>query len=333
MRINISKFERLEDQKTKLKAALKVSGDVQVEIAYDGVHALNELTRSIAQLHPHKRSIAVLGAQPPPVFGLLKGFVSEGFSVQEIPFSFMGFDEKALIESWEKLKKDTLFVLGSVIEPLTGGIYPFDWIRREAPKKNIFSLMYMSSDALKLGPIVPASPWESVIIDPLWDQSQTLALILKGERSQGERLIWGEARFSNESVEKLESRLCEPLESQDRSTVLDFEKKVMEYFKSTVRSLDRQCPRVFDRAVLFISGVNGESLMHALNEKSFDVGSGASCAWDSPHFNRWLPKLGVSEEMVQTSILIPLKTLKKPGLFENLVENINKLRKLSGFSQ
>ena len=42
----------------------------------------------------------------------------------------------------DKLKKDTLFIFSSDVEPLTGIFYPLDLIREEVLKKNFYILNY-----------------------------------------------------------------------------------------------------------------------------------------------------------------------------------------------
>jgi hypothetical protein len=336
MKINLFKFERLEKQRQVLKEKLGVAADVGVDLAFDGVHALNDLCRSIANLHPHKRSIAVVAGQPPPLQKLISGFAGEGYSVQVLPASFNEDGQAALSEAWEKLKKDTLFVLSSVTEPLTGALYPTEWVRGEAGKKNIFSILYFSPDALKRGLQVPANPWEAFVLDPLWDGDYTTALCLKGDRAKGDPVLWGEPHFSGQAMALLEKALPKGSSGvqaglEDEKAVRDFEKKAVERLKGGVRLLHESCPRLFDRAVLFVEGVNGEALQKELEAQGVETHTGASCAWDDPHTNNWLPQLGITEEMVQSSILVPLSSLKNSQAAERLVSKAAELRGVSGF--
>ncbi|MDZ4677574.1 MAG: hypothetical protein SGI74_08695 [Oligoflexia bacterium] len=336
MKINLYPFEKLEQHKFNLREKLHIPENVQIEVALDLVHGLNELTRSVAQLHPHKISIAILGPQPQPIKDIIKGFSTEGFVIQELPVSFMNPDEKPLAEAWEKLKKDTLFVLGSAVEPLTGCIYPFEWIRREAPKKNIFSLMYYSPDALKKKFILPSTPWEGIVADPLWDEEHTLSLVLKGERCQGEGLLWGVVHFSEEGIKLLGDTLMsgrgeESSQTEDKTLVQRFEKDLSKSLNNTVVLLPDACARIFDRAVLFINGVNGDALLHKLKELGFETMTGAACSWNSPYLNNWLPPTGISIEMVQTSLIVPLKTLHNAAFSTQLLKCVSELRKISNF--
>jgi hypothetical protein len=332
MKINLFKFERLENQKCALKEKLGLPADIGLDIAFDGIHALNDLSRSIANLHPHKRSIAILGSQPPPIQKLISGFGGEGFGVQHLPVSFAIPNETALAEAWEKLKKDTLFILSIVAEPLTGALYPVEWVRRESQKKGFFNLLYFSPDSLKRGLPIPQSPWEAFVLDPLWNKEHTLAVTLKGDRAKGDPILWGEPHFSEEALEILSNSLSSgQADLEDEKTVRSFEKQLAALLKTGVRLLGEECPRLFDRAVIFIEGINGEALQNGLAKQGIEIHTGASCAWDDPHTNNWLPQLGLGEEMIQASVLVPLSTLKTAGLIEKILPQIIELRKVSGY--
>lgn len=336
MKINLHPFGKLEAQQKDFRDKVTLPSEVRLDLAHGIVHGLNDLTRSIAGLHPHKMSIAVLGAQPTPVREVVTGFAGQGYAVQELPVSFAKPDEGLLKEAWEKLKKDTLFVVTSAIEPLTGAVYPYEWIRGIAPQKNIFTLISMPSDALKRGLIIPASPFEGIVADPLWGEDDRLVVVLKGERCQGDRLFWGEPHFSDRALHNIENKLMELQKSgglnkdEDKNLVLEFEKKMTAEL-TPVDYLGAGVERLYDRAVLFIPGVNGEAVMHGLKDGGYEVFTAAACAWNSPHLNPWLPKLGFAPELVESSVIIPVTTLKKVGFAEKLVEVVRHLRKISGF--
>jgi cysteine sulfinate desulfinase/cysteine desulfurase-like protein len=84
--------------------------------------------------------------------------------------------------------------------------------------------------------------------------------------------------------------------------------------------------------VLFIKGVDGESLSTRLSSQGFKSYSSAACAWNDHQVNLWLPRLGIDAEKVQSSVFIPLSTLKLSGIKEALVKLVGELRKISGFS-
>jgi hypothetical protein len=329
MKINLHSFEKGEGQIQKLRQKIKLPSTTQLQIALDPVHGLNELTRSLANLHPHKRSIAVLGAQPPPLAEVLKGFAGEGFAVQDLPISFMAPDEGALNAAWEKLKKDTLFVVGSLAEPLTGALYPWAWAKKPAEAKGIFTVTYVSKDAMGKA-LNPQGPWESQVIDPLWGEAHRLNLVLKGDRCQGDSLLWGTPEFSDEAIESLLNNL-ESTGSENPKLVKSFETQVAKSLGESARFLSPDVSRLFDRSVIFIVGVNGEALSHALKEDGFETFTGAACAWDSPHLNNWLPQCGISAEMVQGSLIIPVQALGQKEFQQRLLERVSALRKISGF--
>ena len=200
----------------------------------------------------------------------------------------------------------------------------------------------MSPDALLRGTIVPATPFEGIVMDPLWDDPTSIVAILRGERCQGERLFWGEPHFSDEALKKLEERIMASTSlgaisseqrvapaSEDRAAVKDFENNIYQRLGSSVNLIGSNCRRYYDRAVLFISGVNGEALSHALAKSGFETFTSAACAWNSPHLNQWLPKLGLTPESVESALIIPLKTLNQETFEEILVSTIKEFQKLS----
>jgi cysteine sulfinate desulfinase/cysteine desulfurase-like protein len=331
MKINLSRFEETQTARRGLFERLKLPREVRLDLAFDAVHALNELTRSLADLHPHKRSIAILGAQPSPLAEIAIQFASQGFNVQAIPVSFTMHDEHALQTAWAALKKDTLFVLSSVVEPLTGALYPIEWLRTEAFKKNIFTLLYQSQDSLSHGLLTPQNAFEGICADPLWGETSGLTLLLKGERCLGDKLLWGEPRFEIKAIETLEKALLKPLETskENKKTVLDFESKVREEFGSTANFLGDGVDRLYDRAVLFFDGVGGDSLVHDLEKNKIQAFTGAACAWNSPNLNSWLPQLGINQAWVQSSLILPLKELEKPAILKTLFEKVAALKEIS----
>lgn len=339
MKINLFKTDKLEQQQNFIKEKLQLPSEVALQLAYDSTHGLNELTRSLAQLHPHKKSLAVLGAQPPDLQRLISGFAADGFLIQELPVSFSNPDPLALETAFGKLKKDTLFILGSFLEPLTGVYYPFDFVRLHAPQRNMFSVIYFSPDSLSLGMPVPQNSWEGFVLDPLWNEPHSLSLVLKGERCQGESLFWGKPQFTDAAVQSLAKRLEAislsanqelPGGDKNKSFVTAFEQRMAKELPVVTRVSD-QTPRLFNRAVLFVEGVNGDSLSERLTRLGFFCQSGASCGWNDPHLNNWLPRMGFSEEKVQISIIIPLETLETTD-FEKVFSNaVHELRNVSNY--
>jgi cysteine sulfinate desulfinase/cysteine desulfurase-like protein len=332
MKINLSRFEETQVARKGLFERLKLPKDVRLDLAFDAVHALNELTRSLADLHPHKRSVAILGAQPSPIAEIAVQFASQGFNVQHIPVSFTHYDEAGLQTAWAALKKDTLFVLTSVVEPLTGALYPVEWLRSEAIKKNIFTLLYQSPDSLGRGLITPQNAFEGICADPLWGQTSALTLLIKGERCGGEKLLWGEPRFEIEAIKSLEKSLLNSLDSkgEDKEIVLAFENKLKAKLGASVHFLGEDTERLYDRAVVFTEGASGDSLIYELSKSKIEAFTGAACAWDNPNLNSWLPQLGISQDWVQTSLILPLAEVKKATTLNILVESVTALRKISG---
>jgi hypothetical protein len=331
MEINLTGFEEVLAYEVELHDLLKLPPTTKVEIALDTVHALNDLTRSLADLHPHKRSIATLGALPEPLSRIATSFASQGYTIQEIPVSFLVYEESALQSAWETLKKDTLFVLMSYAEPFTGAIYPVDFVRKEAAKKSIFSLIYQSPDALKRGIIIPETAFEGIVVDALWGTAAPLSLILKGDRCQGEKLLWGHSRYNQEAVKNLAKKVSGIVPGgEDRPKVIDFENQMKMHMGHSIHCLGEKIPRIFDRSVFFVDGVDGEALTFELKKHKVESYTANACAWQNPHLNAWLPQLGIPVSWAQSSVILPVEQLNKSNL-DTVLAAIQTLRKISGF--
>lgn len=332
MKINVTQFEAIEKIKESVRQALGIPGNLNIEFGLDGLHAVNELSRSIADMHPHKRSIAVLGAQPPPIQEVAKNFAKQGYSVQEISFEF-GDEAKmksALVAKIDTLKKDTLFVLTSDVEPITGLVYPTDLVQEILAQKSIYLLWYQSQASLQNGLKLPQNPLQAGIADAFYER-QGLSLIVKGERVTGEKLLWGDLRLSEEAIQTLTAEIKRLKdEPSEKKEVENFEKNLQQKLKDSVKLLPKECPRIFDRAVFFTKGVNGDAMAHMLVQAGLEASTSDSCYWQDPHLNQWLPKLGFTQEDSQSCTVLAAKNLRDSQTISKVSDVILKLQKISG---
>lgn len=304
MKIDLTLFEKNEDLKQKVRVALRIPESVTLELAADRLIAINDLARGIADLHPHKRSIATLGALPPPLREVARGFAKQGYTVQEIKVNLKSKnEEQKFTEKIEALKKDTLFVLGSEIEPLTGLFFPWKSIQAELSKKNIFTVNYFNPASLRSGLRFPENGFEAFVIDPVMGGN---CFVLKGDRCRTEPLLWGESIFSESNL----METCEALHRNirfghhDENYVIEFEKNSASQLntiatpasitssnstttattnvsstatgggdssgsgsgESFVETLPFWCARLYDRVVFFVKGVNGDALVQEMNQ-------------------------------------------------------------------
>ncbi len=346
MEIDLEPFERVEELKSLVREKLSLPANVALDLATDRLHALNDLTRGIADLNPHKRSIVTLGTLPPPLRDVAKGFAKLGYVVQEIkvnlryPTTAENYAEQ-MNEQINALKKDTLFVLGCEIEPITGLFYPWKSVTELLLKKNIFLVNYFSPASLHAGLRLPTNGLEAFVIDPLIGGN---SFVLKGERVVTESLLWGENFFTESDLLTACAELHTDVISvhQNESAILAFESEVKVGISkdgksagadsSLIEILPRQCERLFDRAVFFVKGVNGDALV---NELTNHLGVGSSTTsdsvfWHDPHLNTWLPSLGFNLDDARTCIALSFAVTQNPHAGEVLLTAIAKLQKISG---
>jgi len=336
MRTDLEYFETLEKQKDRIREAVGVAPPIRLELALDSTHALNELLRGLANLFPHKRSIARLGSLPTPVFEVVKGFAKEGYAVQEIPVNFKNFDEAAALKAFEGLKKDTLFVVASVGAPLTGILYPTGWMRERCAERQMFFIGYAHSAFYENQFFVPENPFEAFVYDPYLKDS-TIAFWLGGERHQGEAVLWGKPHFLWRHIEFLEKNLVQAMKASSaadakrKSKIDAFEKKVL----AEIQGAETLSPRgglgrLYDRAIFSFKGCDGSALVEFLHKKGYEIESAAVCHWGSPHLPQWLLDGGYTPEEVQSSLFIDFQTLDKSSFFVDLSEAVGYLRTISG---
>lgn len=338
MKINISEFEKIEKLKLKARTLLNIPEHIKIEFNLDSSHALNEACRGIADLHPHKKSIATLGALPAPLNQIAKEFAKQGFVVQKLSVDLKKTPEEqktTLISELASLKKDTLFVLSAHVEPVTGAFYPLDLIRNEILNKNLFLIYYQSPTSLLDSFKIPQHPLECGIYDPLWGREIGTSLMLKGERCTFEPLMWSESVLCEANIESL----CEKIKASikkgyfEERILLDFEIKVKNEFEDTVSILPMSVQRVNDRAVFFVTGVNGDALAKEMVSLGFECSTADADFWGDPKLNAWLPLIGFSVSEAQTSFVISVESIQKPEAFEKLCSSIRKYQKISGITK
>lgn len=315
MKTEVRAFDVLEKQVDTFRKNLKIAEDVGIDFFKDGVSAINDTARAIAGLHPHKMAVAALGSQPVIISDVLKGFAGQGYQVQTLPFKFNS-QSLELDNAFAALKKDTLFIISSAIEPLTGVLYPTDWMREQATKKNIFSIIYWNQ-----GFQVPSGAFEAFVYD-----YKSMALAVKGERVQGERLLWGETQFLDEDIECLIKEAQGAGAKTIESEIKNFETEMAKAIKD-LELLPSHLQRIYDRSVLIIPGANGDAVVKMLNQEGYSqLTTSASCYTESPHQNPTLIGLGLAPELTECLIAISPNEIKNPKFATALQQTVTKLR-------
>jgi hypothetical protein len=312
MKVDLPASDAMRDLKSRVAARIseKLGGKIcEFRVQPSLTFALNEVTRGLARLFPHRRSIAYIQGCGPYFEPLMKFFSAEGFSQQALAFG----DLKKL--DWiETLKKDTLFVLLADDDPLTGQLFETAEIRQALEAKKIFSIV--SSHAVH----VYRATWElSPYSVRVLSGGGQFALSLLGERSQKiEPLLFGPADWAVGLLEKVEPFF--DFRKEDQAAILDFESAGpgggSAFFSSTT-------PRLFDRAAIYWKDMDGEALVHELaldlkvslvipgQESRLETAS--LCRWKGIRTLQWLAEQGVDAETARGLVLIA-KELITPNL-------------------
>ncbi len=327
MKVDLPASDALRDLKSRVSSRLskKLNGKAcEFRVQPSLTFALNETTRGLARLFPHRRSIAYIQGCGPYFEPLMRYFSAEGFSLQA-----MAFNELKKLDWIEQLKKDTLFVLLSDDDPLTGQLFETSEIRKALEAKKIFSIV--SSHA--------AHSYRST-----WDLSPYCARVLSGETQfslslLGERaakiepLLFGPADWAVGLLDKVEPFFNS--RSEDQNIVLDFEKtnpgSASAFFTS-------ETARLFDRAAIYWKDMDGEALVHELaldlkiplvmpgRESRLETAS--LCRWKGIRTLGWLAEQGIDAETARGLVLISkeLITPDLPRQIEAVRERVLKMQ-------
>ncbi len=336
MRLDLEHFETLEKQTAQVRETLHLPSEMRLDLALDSTHALNDLLRGLANLFPHKRSIARFGALPSPLQEVVRGFAREGFTVQEIPVNLKAPSKEAADAAMATLKKDTLFIAASFATPLLGALYPVEWVRSHCASKQMFFIGYGPSAFWERGLLIPQTPFEAFVYEPDLDIG-SLAFWIGGERLHGENLFWGKPHFKWAHVEALKKYIKDHQVAHDENekiqTVDNFElgfAREVPGVSSLLQHGDKK-NRLYDRAVLSVFGCDGSALTELLSKKGYDVYSAAACHWGTPHLNNWMAGSGFSPEEIQSSLFIASDVLEKASFKVDLIEAVRYLRGISGY--
>lgn len=322
MRIELWDFLSSENAIEKVSKSLGLPENVRCEIAASGIVGVNEAVRGLANMSPHKMSMAYFLATPPPLDKFLTAFAGDGYALQKV-----GFDpqDTQYLKVWEdlgKLKKDTLLFLTAATDPLFGIQYPYKELGEKLSVNKTFAVTYFGPSSLTEIPI-PTNPWEVFVLDPMWGQENPIALILRGDRAIAEPFIRGIQNFHPKAVEGLLGALNRKWTSEEKR-IQNFENEILKEQSGLFEGIHPGIKRLKDRAVLFLKKAHGDAVAHELGTKGFCVDTGASCRWNFPHLNSWLPPLGISGESVERSLVIPVEVLDLPNFKSQLVETSKK---------
>ena len=326
MKVDLPPSDSLKELKDRVSPRLagKLTAPAEFRVNPSLTFALNEVTRGLARLFPHRRSIGYVQGCGPYFEPLMKFFSAEGFALQALPF----VDLKNL--NWiETLKKDTLFVLLSDDDPLTGQLFDIAGIQKALELKKIFSIV-TSHAAHSYRAKWEMSPYFVRVLSG----GPQFALSLLGERAAKiEPLLFGPADWAAALIEKVDAFF--ESKDEDQRAISEFENsppgEAVPFFQAGTA-------RLFDRAAIYWTDMDGEAMVHELamalkvpllipgQESRLETAS--LCRWKGLKTLHWLSEQGIDADVSRGLILISRDLIDKklPNRIEKIREHILKMQ-------
>jgi hypothetical protein len=293
---------------------------------YAGVgHAVAEVTKALAKLYTHKKTIAVVEGVDPTFSKVAVAFSEEGYVVKNLKIK-----DALLPETWSALMDELLFVLTCDDDPVTGRLYPFE--TGPFNGKRIFRL-HVSHELHRTQGIKRPEPFVANILSLTPDR----ALMVAGERVKIEPQLAPSLHWPIESAEQIAAHLGMPdpnVAAPSQSDVEEFEQNLPAGFKAYFKADDA---RLFDRVVIYHPDFDGSSVIDEL-AKTMQVAlrapgepalleSTSACRWESPRFNDWLLARGESDATTRGLVILS-STLIAKGLRTHLETAAAKIARL-----
>lgn len=311
-----------EVYRAALPAALKESA-LNIQIYAGAAHAVGEISRSLAKLYTHKKTIAIVSGTEASFNSVAVAFSADGFNVKSVTP-----EEAQKPETWTPLMDELLFVLSTEDDAITGRVYTVD--KTAFQSKRVFRIQ-VSHARLNL---VRPEPFEIHILS----LSSSRALMVAGERAKidpetAPHLFWPD-----------EIPLPIAAAPENETAVRDFEKNLppgfKAYFAEATGGSDaaRTSPsRVYDRIAIYHEEIDGSALIDELAEtlklkikrpgEAGDFETTSACRWESPRFQEWLLSRGETLATTRGLVLIAAE-LAGPALRTHLETAAAKILRL-----
>jgi hypothetical protein len=320
VRVDLRPPEIWEDLNESLRTKFFNGGTGAVQTYPSHTHALYEICEGASNFFSHKRSFGLIKGTSPTFTSLLAGFYKDGYQVQVVSVAEIK-DPKAWVEG---LKKDTNFVIFSSDNPLTGECMEWDTLDALLNEKKIFSLRLSHSDWLrdyKLGTLSSPRPYSASILSV----NPGLSIALRGEKVKAPPVTTASLDWNSSSV------------------FSDFQ-KALDHFaenESAVEALEKNPPtgwqrlplagsRLFDRALIYNTELNGEAVITHLSGKrgdslpklggSADLEAASLCRWNgfATHYGWW--DTAPSAEILRGLLILDAKLVSGAQLKASLLE-------------
>lgn len=291
---------------------------LQVQVFRGYSHALLEAVDGLAKLYSHKKTILVVGNEP-AFEELVVGYSGEGAVIKRVTWA--EFDDTAWVA---EIERDLLLVLFAKDDPVTARLNPVEKLIAVFKDKRIFRVA-LSHFAHREEARVRPRPFEVEIFSLTPDT----AVLLAGERFRitpalASRLPWAQPG----DLEQRELRVQKA--EENRSLVQSFESNLPEGFLAYFAThFSEPTNRVYDRAVIYNTGIDGSALMDHLNESSA-LESTSPCRSNDLSLTNWLIESGMKPEAVRGLLIIDVKLLKTGEFSQRLSTAAQTLLKLQG---
>ena len=331
MRVDVPQpdaWGRLSDQyRTALAETFPSLKDAGLNVqVYAGVgHAVSEITKAIAKLFTHKKTIAIVQGVDQSFGPVAVQFSEEGFVVKNITR-----EEAAKPETWSALIEELLFVLVCNDDPITARLYPFDGSAFTG--KRVFQI-HMCHESQRWGPVTRPAPFGVQI----WSLSSDRSLMVAGERCKIQPQLAPNIFWRAESDQEITASLI-PMTAADLSArekmVREFESNLPAGFKAYFGANE---PRLFDRTVIYHPDYDGSAIIDELavnmqisikragETSPFETTS--ACRWESPRFIDWLISRGETEATTRGLVIVSSDLIDR-GLATHLATAAAKIARL-----
>jgi hypothetical protein len=288
-----------------LRSERKIPHDAHLQLYQGGFHALYEVVKALGDLFLHRRTVIVMKGRDPLSQPLCVRLVKEGFKIK-----FFLESEKELIPQFIKENEKTLLsVLLTLDDPATGELYEDSSIEEALKDSKVFKIKISHAYAR-------SRPW-GLNLDPFEIQVDCLAPFLAsatlGARAKIPLLL---SEYLDWSKELMENRLRQIPKNlvEDRRQVENFESRQGHSYDKFISTE----ARLFDRAVIHFPNLDSSVLRdlyqrsHRSEKTSHELLSlSLSGVSDSRSF-QWLQDRGISPELLQGVLVIPLQLLGEP---------------------
>ncbi len=303
-----------ETYRANLSQALQ-DPNLNVSVFTSVAHAITEITRGLAQLYAHKKTIAIVSSVDPAFEPIAVAFSQDEFQVKMIT------PEQAKDSSmWTALADELLFVLASEDDPITGKITDLSALNETLKTKRVFRLL-VSHEAHNWKPVTRPEPFAVKILS----LSETRALMIAGERCKIQPQVSPALSWAPSAGTQLESNsnsatqiaselqnLREPLsETDSKERIQKFERTLPQGFAAYFKD---DASRLFDRSVIVSANFDGTAVIEELSTtlqvplttigKEGQLETTSACRWESPRFQDWLLARGETETSIRGLVVI-----------------------------